>query len=262
MGSIVKKWDLVKPKMLLTLKWTEKYFHHLSLSNELKYKNVETPQRCYMFNQMRGKKNRKKRERANLNDEQKKTKLKVPPVRLEDRTTVCEPPNVISKNIKKEIMKVCVGKERTRRHFKFRNKYQLSKLLGLTHDQENIKEKKKNPSTFVTPLTKLQHEASLPRTMHHDRFSFPHSFQYSVIWHGSSIVDHEENNICFFSSYIRDLSLSARERKKVTDILGEERVDPKNEMIFLESNFFNTYNHNAAYLGDVVQFLMRRVRSL
>ncbi|GAW83331.1 hypothetical protein, conserved [Plasmodium gonderi] len=262
MGSVMKKWDMMKPQISLAFQWTKKHFHNLSIRNDVKYKNLDTHQMYFMFNQLRGKKNRKKRERVNLNDEQKRTKLKIPPVRLEDRTTVCEPPSVISKNIKKEIMKVCVGKEKTKRHFKFRNKYRIRKLLSLTHDKENIKDKRKNPSTFITPLTKLQHESTLPRTLNHDRFSFPHSFQYSVIWHGSSTVDQEEDNICFFSSYISDLSLTAREKKKIREILGEERVDLKNEMVFLESNFFNTYNHNAAYLGDVVQFLMKRVKSL
>lgn len=214
----------------------------------------------YMFNQVRYKKNRKKRERVNLNEEQKRTKIKIPPIRLEDRTSVSEPASVISRNIKNEIMKVCVGKERTRRHFKFRNKYRIRKLLNLTHDKENVKHK--NASTFVTPLTKLQHESTLPRTMDHDRFDFPHSFSYSVTWHGSSIVDQDENHVCFFSAQMEDMCLSSKEKKKIIEILGEERVDRKNQMMYLESNFFNTYNHNAAYLGDAVQFLMRRIKVL
>ncbi|CRH02372.1 mitochondrial ribosomal protein S35 precursor, putative [Plasmodium relictum] len=253
----IKKWEILKPKTLL-FNWN-KYFHNILISND-KYKDLDTKKPYYIFNQVRWKKNRKKRERINLNEEQKNTKLKIPVIRLEDRTTVCETPTVISKNIKNEIMKVCVGKERTRRHFKFRNKYRIKKLLNLTHDKENVKQN--NPSTFITPLTKLQHESTLPRTLNHDRFNFPHTFQYSVIWHGSSIVDNEENNICFFSSNINDLSLSPKEKKKLIEILGEERVDLKNNLIYLESNFFNTYNHNAAYLGDIVQFLMKRIKIL
>ncbi|SBS88049.1 mitochondrial ribosomal protein S35 precursor, putative [Plasmodium ovale curtisi] len=259
MRSVLKNWDVVKTKGWFLPMGNNKFHNKCAMSND-KYRHLEIGQNFYMFNQIREKKNRKKKERVNLTTEQKNVKLKIPPVRLEDRTTVCEPPTVISKNIKKEIMKVCVGKDRTRRHFKFRNKYRIRKMLNLTHDKENIK--KKNPSTFITPLTKLQHESTLPRSLSHDRFSFPHSFQYSIIWHGSSVVDNEEKNICFFSSSLNDLSLSSREKKKIIDILGDERVDLKNGRIYLESNFFNTYNHNAAYLGDVVQFLIKRVKSL
>ncbi|KAI4834691.1 ribosomal protein S35 [Plasmodium brasilianum] len=263
MGTIIQKLDAAKPRVLFFFQ-CNKYVHHIigiNRDNEHKHFEIINNKIWCMFNQVRGKKNRKKRERINLTEEQKSTKLKVPPIRLEDRTTVCEPPSVISKNIKKEIMKLCVGKEKTRRHFSFRNKYRIKKLLSITHDKENIKHKK-NPSTFITPLTKLQHESTLPRSLDHDRFNFPHTFHYSVIWHGSSIVDHDENNICFFSSNINDLSLSSREKKKITQVLGEERVDKKKQIIYLESNFFNTYNHNAAYLGDAIQLLMKRIKSL
>lgn len=234
-------------------------FTRYNINNEI-YKDMDVKNKYYMFNQIRNKKNRKKRERVTLNDEQKNTKLKLPIIRLEDRTTVCETPSVISKNIKKEILKVCVGKDRTRRHFKFRNKYRIRKLLSLTHDKENIKQK--NPSAFITPLTKLQHESTLPRTLDHDRFTFPHTFHYSIIWHGSSIVDNEENNICYFTANIKDLSLSSKEKKKFIQVLGDERVDLKSQLVCLESNFFNTYNHNAAYLGDALQLLMNKIKTL
>ncbi|SCM13337.1 mitochondrial ribosomal protein S35 precursor, putative [Plasmodium chabaudi adami] len=266
LNSIVKRYGVVKPKRIVPFSWTQE-FHNGIVSAENKYKHLDilNNKMYYMLNQIRGKKNRKKRERVNLNAEQKAVKIKIPPIRLEDRTTICEPPTVISKNIKKEIMKVCIGKERTRRHFKFRNKYRIKKLLNMTHDKENIKDDekaKKNPSTFITPLTKLQHESVLPRTLSHDRFNFPHNFHYSVLWHGSSTVDYEDNTICFFSSNINDLSLTPKEQKKIKEILGPERVDLKNDLIYMESNFFNTYNHNAAYLGDAIQFLMKRIKSL
>lgn len=75
-------------------------FTRYNINNEI-YKDMDVKNKYYMFNQIRNKKNRKKRERVTLNDEQKNTKLKLPIIRLEDRTTVCETPSVISKNIKK-----------------------------------------------------------------------------------------------------------------------------------------------------------------
>lgn len=254
--NILKKVILFQTKTFFEKKM---FFHDTNvITNSIL--NPKEKYLYFMLNHIRLKKNRKKKERVNLSEEQKNTKLTIPPVRLEDRTTVSEPPSVISKNIKNEIMKVCIGKERTRRHFKYRNKYRIKKFLNMTHDKENVKHK--NPSVFITPLTKLQHESTLPRTLQHDRFTFPHSFQYSVIWHGSSIVDNDEKNICFFSSNLNDLFLSEKEKKKLIEILGEERVDKKNNFIYLESNFFNTYNHNASYLGDAVQFLMKRIKVL
>ncbi|VWU50486.1 mitochondrial ribosomal protein S35 precursor, putative [Hepatocystis sp. ex Piliocolobus tephrosceles] len=263
MNSIIKKCFFSKKQTSLFLFQASNSIYNCTMTSNgsSKYQFLDIPKKSYMLNQIRGKKNKKKKERTVLTNEQKAVKLKVPPIRLEDRTTVCEPASVISKNIKKEIMKLCIGKDRTKRHFKYRNKYKIRKILNLTHDKENIKDKK-NPSTFITPLTKLQHESTLPRTLNHDRFTFPHSLHYSVTSHGSSIVDHEENNICFFSSNLKDLVLSSKEKKKLVEILGPERVHSKNELIYLESNFFNTYNHNAAYLGDAVQLLMNKIKTL
>lgn len=97
--------------------------------------------------------------------------------------------------------------------FGFRNKYRLRRLLGLTHDEAdsnawNGDDRKAQGRTFVTPLTRLQHQATLPRSPLHDRFEFPHSLRYTVKWGGPQVAKNGPTS-CRVTFRLGDLGLTA-----------------------------------------------------
>ncbi|CAK0827861.1 unnamed protein product, partial [Prorocentrum cordatum] len=64
--------------------------------------------------------------------------------------------------------------------------YRVMRIAGLTHDRPKEEADRRG---FVTPLTKLQDEASLPRSALHRRFNFPHTLNYKVYWGPPSVME-------------------------------------------------------------------------
>ncbi|CBZ52351.1 3'-5' exoribonuclease CSL4, related [Neospora caninum Liverpool] len=104
--------------------------------------------------------------------------------------------------------------------------------------------------TFVTPLTKLQHQAALPRSPLHARFDFPHTFHYDVFWGPPQVEEEPNKTACWVSFHVADLKLSDSQEQRLLDILGPERYDEQTGIACLEADVFPQLNHNAAYLGE------------
>ncbi|PFH34531.1 hypothetical protein BESB_065640 [Besnoitia besnoiti] len=240
--------------------------------------------------QVRWKKKRGKKEKVVLTAEQIATKTKAPLIRLEDRITP-EPPASLARNIRSQISRAVAG-WKTKRMFTYRNKYRFRRLVGMTHDVDSddefahesaAKGEKRSQGqsdgadgdrtsggrqkgsrfvgrTFVTPLTKLQHQAVLPRSPLHARFDFPHTLHYDVFWGPPQVEEEPNKTACCVSFRVADLKLSARQEQRLLDILGPERYDEQTGIACLEADAFPQLNHNAAYLGDLLQQLMREVK--
>ncbi|KEP64889.1 UNVERIFIED_CONTAM: hypothetical protein HHA_203620 [Hammondia hammondi] len=249
--------------------------------------------------QVRWKKKRGKKEKVILNAEQVATKTRLPPIRLEDRITP-EPPATVARNIRSQISRAVAGWKTKRMFTyrnKYRLRRLVGMTHDVDSDDEfaqasartretkastskgsssgystekaegvndSTMGRKNRPSfagrTFVTPLTKLQHQAALPRSPLHARFDFPHTVHYDVFW-GPPQVEEEPNKTgCWVSFRVADLKLSDSQAQRLLDILGPERYDEQTGVACLEADVFPQLNHNAAYLGDILQQLMREVK--
>ncbi|PHJ25993.1 mitochondrial ribosomal protein s35 [Cystoisospora suis] len=251
--------------------------------------------------QVRWKKKRGKKEKVTLNAEQQSTKVCLPPIRLEDRSTP-EPPSTVARNIRSQVSRAVAG-WKTKRMFTYRNKYRLRRFVGLTHDADSEDEdlygnsgskgekiisaprrvssdhgvkpagsnRKRRARTrygavpvgrsFVTPLTKLQHQAVLPRSPLHSRFSFPHTLHYDVFWGPPQVEEEPSKTECRVSFRLGDLKLTDRQEQRLLDIVGPERHDRTSGIVCLEADVFPKLCHNAAYLGDILQRLMWEVET-
>lgn len=142
--------------------------------------------------------------------------------------------------------------------------YRVLRLAGLTHDtqQEDIDRK-----GFVTPLTRLQDESNLPRSVHDRRLHFPHTFNYKVYWGPPSVYE-EPNKAegsmvgCCVAVRLKDLPLTQRQKERLVDIVGESRIDEETGVFTLEADFFPERNQNAAVLGDMLEQLLREVKTM
>nr|CEL66321.1 TPA: 3'-5' exoribonuclease CSL4, related [Neospora caninum Liverpool] len=249
--------------------------------------------------QVRWKKKRGKKEKIILNAEQVATKTKLPPIRLEDRVTP-EPPASVARNIRAQISRAAAGwktkrmftyrnKYRLRRlvgmthdvdsddEFTQANSRkrdsqastsssassggEFKQAAGVKESSMGRKQKRAFAGrTFVTPLTKLQHQAALPRSPLHARFDFPHTFHYDVFWGPPQVEEEPNKTACWVSFHVADLKLSDSQEQRLLDILGPERYDEQTGIACLEADVFPQLNHNAAYLGDILQQLMREVQ--
>mmetsp|Transcript_48190 Transcript_48190/g.153801 ORF Transcript_48190/g.153801 Transcript_48190/m.153801 type:complete len:287 (+) Transcript_48190:118-978(+) len=142
--------------------------------------------------------------------------------------------------------------------------YRVLRIAGLTHDnpQEDVDRR-----GFVTPLTELQDSSNLPRSVLHRRFPFPHTFNYKVYWGPPSVMDEPNKNEgsmvgCSVAVRLQDLPLTQRQKERLVDIIGPDRVDEKTGVIALEADSFTERNQNAALLGDMLEQLLREVASL
>ncbi|CEM14846.1 unnamed protein product [Vitrella brassicaformis CCMP3155] len=211
---------------------------------------------CLMMQQRFKRKKKRKRERPHPTEEQIETKARVTPIRLEDHLGNPEPPYSIAKNIRRSIARMAAGWKR-RSDFRRMNRYRVLSAVGLTHDDP---EEKVSREGFVTPLTQLQHNAHLPRSTLHARFRFPHTLHYKARW-GPPVTEKEPHVYqCVASMRLDDLNLTERQEKRMLDILGPLRYDPATRMVILEADAFPDRNHNAAYLGDILEVLMRKAK--
>lgn len=214
----------------------------------------------WLYTPIRTKKKRGKKEVVHKTQEQIETKASMPPLRLEDHAATAEPPAAIAATIRLETHRAIMGRK-TSRMFAFRNKYRLRRLLGLTHDDANSEMnegggRKPQGRTFVTPLTRLQHQSNLPRSPLHGRFNFRHSLRYTVTWGGPQVAPVVPSS-CRVTFRLGDLGLTAAQRKQLTAVVGPERIS--GDFCCLESDVFPKLNQNAAHLGDSLELLVREI---
>eukprot|EP00929_Paragymnodinium_shiwhaense_P091925 TRINITY_DN51813_c0_g1_i1.p1 TRINITY_DN51813_c0_g1~~TRINITY_DN51813_c0_g1_i1.p1 ORF type:complete len:280 (+),score=63.91 TRINITY_DN51813_c0_g1_i1:60-899(+) len=142
--------------------------------------------------------------------------------------------------------------------------YRVLRLAGFTHDDP---EEEVDRRGFVTPLTRLQDGATLPRSPLHRRFHFPHSLNYKVYWGPPSVTD-EPNEYegsmvgCSVAVRLDDLPLTQRQKERLIDIVGPQRVDLETGVVALEVDDFPERNQNAALLGDMLEQLLREASAV
>lgn len=137
--------------------------------------------------------------------------------------------------------------------------YRVMRIAGMTHDNPREEIHRRG---FVTPLTELQDGASLPRSANHRRFNYPHTLSYKVHWGPPSVQ--EEPNLyegsmvgCTVAVRLCDLPLTHRQKERLVEIVGKDRVDEATGVIALEADTFPERNQNAALLGDMLEQLIR-----
>ena len=171
-------------------------------------------------------------------------------------------PYEIAKNVRQHLARLSAMDPTHIRRKKDYGRYNYHRLLraaGLTHetaDTENIKD------SFVTPLTQLQRQADLPPTNMHDRFPFPHILTYKAYW-GPPTVESNPNRTSgsvdsvSVSFRVQDLLLKEHEIQRLLDIVGPDRFDEPTGVVVVSADVFPNRNHNASFLGDVLQQLIR-----
>ncbi|KAK1932764.1 hypothetical protein X943_000680 [Babesia divergens] len=203
---------------------------------------------CFIFEQQMGKKHRRKVDKTPRTNEQIATATN-DVIRLQDRVGVPETTHSIAQTIRKNVRSVQQGVI-TRKHIARMLQYRISQSAGMTHDiaSRNL------PDCFVTPLTRLQHEAQLPTTLDTPRHPFPHVIRYTVDWLATaSPSDEHKNSKITVSFNMKDLGLSSRQIKKMKEILGEDRYDDDSGVAILQGDIFDNLNANAHYLGRSYQ---------
>jgi len=182
--------------------------------------------------------------------------------RLEDKVFNPESPYTMSLNIRGNLRGLTSdGRHNTRRKkdlSRYTN-YRVMRIAGLTHD--NPKEETDRRG-FTTPLTEMQDNSNLPRSLLHRRFSFPHMLNYKVFW-GPPTVQEEPNAYdgsmvsAAVAFRLEDLPLTARQKERLVDIVGNDMVDEETGVVALEVDNFTERNQNAALCGDMLEQLLR-----
>ncbi|CAK8996324.1 unnamed protein product, partial [Durusdinium trenchii] len=140
--------------------------------------------------------------------------------------------------------------------------YRVLRIAGLTHDTQTEFEDNRSRRGFLTPLTEMQDNATLPRSADHRRFNYPHTLSYKVYW-GPPSVQEEPNEYegsmvgCRVAVRLCDLPLTQRQKERLIDIVGHDRICEKTGVLTLEADCFPERNHNAALLGDMLEQLLR-----
>ncbi|GFE53421.1 mitochondrial ribosomal protein S35, putative [Babesia ovis] len=177
-------------------------------------------------------------------------------IRLHDRVGVPETTHSIAQTIRKNVRSVQQGIV-TRKHIARMLQYRTSKALGLTHDYALST----SPDTFVTPLTRLQHESELPTTFGDVRHNFPHVLRYTVNWLAeASPAENTGPSKVTLSFDMNKLGLNERQLLKLKEILGPDNYDEQSGIAILQADIFDNLNQNAHYLGDITQRLMNAVK--
>lgn len=153
---------------------------------------------------------------------------------------------------------------RRKKDFTRYTNYRVLRAAGLTHDDPKVDADRRG---FVTPLTKLQDEANLPRSVRHRRFLFPHTLNYQVYWGPPSVYDNPNENEgsmvrCSVAARLEDLPLTHNQKERLVDIVGPNRIDEHTGVLVLDADHFPERNHNAAMLGDMLEKLIREAASV
>jgi hypothetical protein len=217
----------------------------------------------FAMTQMRFKRS-KKRKMAHrvLNDVQKATLGFAPGPSLGSIIGNPQSPYEISKNIKQHLERLTANDTTHIRRKKDYGRYNFHRVMraaGLSHDSPENKVEKRE---FVTPLTQLQDAAELPKSFTDNRFNFPHVFTYKAYW-GPPTVEKEPNRYdgsmveVTVGFKVRDVLPIEEEAERMIDILGPTRYDASSGVAAITADIFPDRNHNAAFLGDVVEHLIK-----
>lgn len=211
-------------------------------------------------------KRKRKPKMADRTAEQKAITAGRAETRLEDKVFNPESPYTMSLQIRSHLRGLTSdGRANTRRKkdlTRYTN-HRVLRIAGLTHD--NPKEEVDRRG-FVTPLTELQDNSNLPRSLLHRRFHFPHTLNYKVFW-GPPTVQEEPNAYegsmvsCAVAVRLEDLPLTARQKERLIDIVGPDMVDEETGVVALEVDNFTERNQNAALCGDMLEQLLREAMS-
>uniref|UniRef100_A0A0G4I690 Small ribosomal subunit protein mS35 mitochondrial conserved domain-containing protein n=1 Tax=Chromera velia CCMP2878 TaxID=1169474 RepID=A0A0G4I690_9ALVE len=187
----------------------------------------------------------------------------MPVLRLKDHLGTPEPSYHMAKTIRSQIGRAVAG-WKMKKQFAYRNKYRLQKAVGLDHsaDPEEMGRGAKVGSAAYTPLTKMQHLASLPRHTEDDsRFASEvprHTLHYTVKWGPPRTEKDPTGYQCVVTFRLSECNLTSEQQQRVLDIVGRERYDRETGIVALESDLFADRNQNAAFLGDALEVLMRK----
>ena len=167
-----------------------------------------------------------------------------------------ESPYTIAKNIKQHMARLTANDTtsvRRKKDFGRFNFHRILKMAGIGYPKAG----------HGTGLTQLQDQAELPvGSLFHDRFPFPHTVQYRAYW-GPPTFETEPNryegsmvgvSVCF---RVTDLLLKQEEVERLIAIVGPSRFDEETGVVTLDADIFPDRNHNAAFLGDMLQHLLR-----
>jgi len=172
-----------------------------------------------------------------------------------------ESPYQMSKNIKQHFARLTAMDTTQIRRKKDYGRYNFHRILrmaGMTFDSERSLPPRNGA---VTSLTELQENANLPESHFQDRFAFPHVMNYKAYW-GPPTVESEPNRYegsmvgVSVSFRVQDLLLQSHEAERLIEIVGPSRYDGGTGVVTIDADIFPNRNHNAAFLGDVVQHLL------
>ena len=213
-----------------------------------------------LLTQMRFKRSKKRKMHHRVINEVKKETMGLPPgPSLGSLIGNPESPYQISRNIRQHIARLTANDTthiRRKKDFGRYNFHRFLKAAGMTHERTSGKDE------FVTSLTRLQEMAQLPNSNTENRFDFPHMLHYKAYW-GPPSVETEPNRYegsmvgVAMSFRVKDLSLKPHEKERLIDIVGPSRYDDETDVVTLDADIFPDRNHNAAFLGDVVQHLLQ-----
>lgn len=158
-----------------------------------------------------------------------------------------ESPYTVARNIKHHLARLSANDTTHIRRKKDFGRMQFHQLFS---------EKFTNPSDTVTGLSSLQQAASLPESSLDVRFPFPHQFSYKAQWGPPTVVNNESSEVSV-SFRVADLLLRTHETQRLIDIVGDNRYDKETGVVCIVGNIFPEKNHNAAFLGDVLEQLIK-----
>ena len=173
-----------------------------------------------------------------------------------------ESPYEIARQVKQHLERLAAMDPTHIRRKKDYGRYNFHRVLratGMTH--ESAPYRTKGGDSFVTSLTDLQDKAKLPVSALHERFPFPHTLDYRSYW-GPPSVETEPNRYegsmtgVSVSFRVSDLLLKEQEAQRLIDIVGSQRYDSETGVVTITADSFPDRNHNAAFLGDVLQRLV------
>ena len=219
----------------------------------------------FALSQTRFKRSKKRKMVHRVINEVKKETMGMPPgPSLGSIVGNPQSPYEISKNIKQHLERLSAMDTTHIRRKKDYGRYNFHRVLraaGLSHEsQKGLKD------SFVTSLTQLQDNADLPPTNLHNRFDFPHILEYQAYW-GPPSVETEPNRYegsmvgVTVAFCVDDLLMKAEDTQRLIDIVGQDRFDPETRVVSITADIFPDRNHNAAFLGDLVQQLIRTASS-
>jgi Mitochondrial ribosomal subunit protein len=211
--------------------------------------------------QQRFKKKRKKGAKFVRTPEQEIARGKAP-VTLQSRLGNPETPFKVATEIKRFLARVTARDKTQIRRKKDHRRYNVHRYLStpvLADPGPSIPP----PMPYVTPLTKLQDSALLEEDQisGNHRFEFPHVFKYQSYFGPPSVQDHNitghTTTLVTVSFKLSDLKLTYDQSDFLKEVIGHRRYDKITDVVTIEGDIFNSVNENAAYLGDLLESLIK-----